>query len=46
MWSLLVVPTRLLDAVTVPVIPVVPLPHVTAPTSIAVALSQDELVTT
>ena len=44
MLSPLVVPTRLLDAVTVPVIPVVPLPQVT--TSIAVALSQDELVTT
>ena len=39
-------PTRLFDALTMPVIPVVPLPHVTAPASVAAALSQNKVATT
>src|SRR5262245_22824990 len=44
-WSAPRVPTRLLAAETVPLTPLVPLPHVTAPAS-TTTLSQNRLTTT
>jgi len=44
--SPLVEPTRLLAADTTPLTPLVPLPQVAAPTSIATPLSQFALATT
>ena len=45
-WSLAVVPTRLLAALTAPEIPVAPLPQVAAPALATAPLSQDPLATT